>query len=162
MREELAWFLVIILIFGLIVYWNQSSFEYSELEKSYNEINELNSDLNDVIEASYYKRGPLMPAGLDQHYERIRDGERYRFSSKGDLGFSVFHSALVLHDLGEFNFSRYYMEFINDTSSSCNNLTREFADEIVNYIFEAKTVLRPEEDVSEIQTIYEWVNRFVE
>lgn len=161
MREEIAWLLVIFLGIGLFVSLSQRSSELSELENSYNEIDKINSELNEVIKANYYKQGPLMPNGLDQHYERIRDGERYRFSSKGDSGFSVFHSALVLHDLGEYNFSGHNLEFINDTGISCNNLTREFAKEMISYIFEANSVLRPEEDVSEMQTIYEWVNCFV-
>lgn len=165
MSHKVCLFLIIVLLAALVyLLWenNVNHNSYIDLSNSFNDQNKSYTALLDAKRAALFDQGLLLPKGLDQHYERIRIYESQRFTNKGDSGWLVFYVTQVLHDLGDYNYTQCYAEFINDTSIPCRNLTIQFASNFIKYVDESTAFMSIfNSNVTELQMLYEWVNDFV-
>jgi len=158
-----------IIIVGLLLFSVYVVFEYNVLNGAYNNLqnswNELNNSYSELsVERSQatFTQGLLVPIGLDQHYERIRQHESSKFTIKGDAGWLVFYVSQVLHDLGDFSYISCGMEFNSTIGVPCRNLTTQFARDFINYVNESLSfIANLSLNVSKIEALYDWVNDFV-
>ena len=99
----------------------------------------------------------IMPKGLDEHYEKIRWLEFSEFKNKRDRGgWLVCYVAQVLHDFGNYSFD--YCITLRKYGEYCTHLTADFAIDFLGYI---SNVLPNASNMSRLQQVYNWVNRFV-
>ena len=117
--------------------------------------NKLSLEYQKKYDEAKYNLTLLVPVGLDEHYEKIRAFEKYRFTGEGDSGLLLFYVTQVLHDLGEYNYGYYCIEFNQTHAMPCNRLTRDFIINFIDYV----NMSYP--DVVRIRQIYNWVNDFV-
>ena len=142
--------------------YNALNGSYSDLENSWNELDNSYNELNGARTQAAFTQGLLIPIGLDQHYERIRQYESYRFTSKGDAGWLVFYVSQVLHDFGNFSYVSCRTEFNSTIGVPCRNLTTQFARDFIKYVNESTSlVANPSSNISKIEALYDWVNDFV-
>ena len=135
---------------------------YNDLKNSYEELSESYDDLREERRKAMDDQGLLIPKGLDEHYERIRKYERNKFTDKGDSGWLVFYVTQILHDLGNYSYNQRYIEFVNRTEVTCENLTTNFAKDFLDYVNRSiNLIINLDLNVTKIQIIYDWVNKYV-
>ena len=155
---------VCLLIISVYVVWENKTISdsYNNLSHSWTDLNKSYSDLREARWEAIYGQTLLMPKGLDEHYERIRNYESYKFTGKGDPGYLVFYATQVLHDLGAYNYTQRCIEFDNKVEIPCRNLTVRFAKDFLEYINESFTFTgHLNSNMTKLQIMYEWMNDFV-
>ena len=164
MKSLLAIIIIVLLLAFAYVVYEYSAFvgSYVNLENSLNELNKSYSELEGARTQATFTQGLLMPIGLDQHYERIRQYESYEATSKGNIGWLVLYASQVLHDLGNFSYARCRTEFNSTIGVPCRNLTTQFTRNFMKYVNESLSLVsNPGSNVSQIEVLYDWVNDFV-
>lgn len=150
------------IIVGLLLFSIYAVLEYNALSSSYDILQDSWNELDWTRKQAVFTQGLLIPIGLDQHYERIRQYESQKFSSKGDAGWLVFYVSQVLHGLGNFSYVSCRTEFNSTTGVPCRNLTTQFAEDFIKYVNESLSLVgTPSSNVSKIEAVYGWVNDFV-
>jgi hypothetical protein len=135
---------------------------YDDLYNSWERLDKSYDDLRNTHEKAIFDQTLLMPEGLDEHYERIRKYESYKFTSGGDPGWLLFYATQVLHDLGNYSYGQRCVEFNDTMGILCNNLTTSFAKCFSDYISESLTFIGISNSSSnKMQIMYNWTDWFV-
>lgn len=132
---------IILFIPILSVYHLRSDFDKLEEEK------------NRLQNENVFLKSLTIPDGLDQHYEKIRNENTFKHSSRGDLGWNLLNVMTILHDLGDINWSTPYTDFKTTHNITCSILTSNFIRNILKLICDKGT----EEEI--LITIYNWINQ---
>ena len=146
-------------LIALLAFSSYLAWEYHALNNYYRELHDaydkLSLEYQEKYDEAKYNFTLIMPVGLDEHYEKIRAFEKYRFIGEGDSGLLLFYVTQALHDLGEYSYGYYCIEFNQTYGTSCSRLTRDFINSFIDYV----NMSYP--DVVRIRQIYNWVNDFV-
>jgi predicted transglutaminase-like cysteine proteinase len=151
------------IILGLLIIAAYFYIDANSVHTSYDDLKESSKSLLEERQAALFDQSLLLPSGLDQHYERIRNYVGPRFTSKGDQGWLTFYVTQVLHDLGNYTYDELCSELVNATGNSCKNETTEFMENFFQYLKQSNVLASfSSSNATEIQLVYDWVNTFVE
>ncbi len=151
--------LTVIILIGLLGASIYLAWEYNALNNYYGELYESYSTLDKgysrMRDEMIFNMTLLMPKGLDEHYEKIRIYESAKFVNKGERGQLLFCVSQVLHDLGNYSYGHYCIDFNETVGLECENLTKRFAADFLDYVNMLYS------NMSRIEQIYRWENYFV-